>query len=312
MRCLPQKFRAYRTAVAVASATGLCLVGVAPASMAQPLLGPSNTVQMRAATTTPGQSQAAAPVRPRPYLVLGDSISAGYQPGRGDDRTGGYARGVARGLRAAGTPVRITNLACTGETTTTMRQGGRCRYQRGSQRAAALAFLRANPDTAFISVSLGANDTLACVDRRRRTVDSRCTQRAARTMRTNLTSTLTELRRVAPRARIVVLDYYDPFQAGYLRGERALGDLAGLMRTQVNVTVRGAARDAGVRVAYVSAPFDDGWVRRVDLPGHGKVPVRVARICTWTWMCSRSDIHPNDEGYRVIAGAVLSSLTRRR
>ena len=28
------------------------------------------------------------------YLAMGDSLAAGYQPGQGDDRTGGYVGGV--------------------------------------------------------------------------------------------------------------------------------------------------------------------------------------------------------------------------
>ncbi|WP_082043740.1 SGNH/GDSL hydrolase family protein [Mobilicoccus massiliensis] len=252
----------------------------------------------------------------RPYLVLGDSLSAGYQPGQGDEKRGGYAARVASGMARRGTPVRITNLACTGESTSTMRTGGRCAYREGSQRAAALAFLRAHPDTTLVTVSLGANDLLRCLSERGRTyrVDVRCTQRSVGRLRPRLTSLLTELRRAAPNARILVLDYYDPFQAAYLRGTstRVAASLSGIVRTRVNAAVRGAARDAGVRVAYVTEPFDDGWLRRVDLPGHGRVPVRVARICTWTWMCSRGDIHPNDQGYRVIGDAVLTSLTRRR
>jgi len=217
-------------------------------------------------------------------------------------------------MRRAGTPVRITNLACTGEDSVTMRRGGRCRYREGSQQRAALAFLRAHPDTALVTVSLGANDLLRCADRRRGTADSRCVARHVRDLRPRLARTLTELRRAAPHARFVVLDYYDPFQAATVLtpATRGRGATAGLVRTQVNMAVRGAARDADARVAYVTDPFDTGWARRVDLPGHGRVPIRVARICTWTWMCSRGDIHPNDRGHRVIGGAVLAAVQRRR
>ena len=177
-----------------------------------------------------------------------------------------------------------------------------------------IAWLRAHPDTALVTVSLGANDLLGCVDRRRNTADTRCVRRNVAGLRSRLATTLTELRRAAPGARLVVLDYYDPFQAAAVLApsSRGRGATAGLVRTQVNGAVHGAARDARAQVAWVTAPFDDGWTRRVDLPGHGRVPIRVARICTWTWMCSRRDVHPNDEGYRVIAGAVLTSLTRRR
>lgn len=259
-------------------------------------------------------SAAAGGIRPRPYLVLGDSISAGYQPGQGDDPGGGYVARVSAGAAQRRAPLAVTNLACTGENTASMRRGGTCRYRQGSQQAAALAFLRRHPDTALITVSLGANDLLRCADRERTSVDATCVRRSAGAMRTNLSATLTELRCAAPNAFIIVLDYYDPFQAATLLGRRgrAVSQVPSTVHSQVNVVIRGAARDAGARVAYVTEPFDRQWWRRVDLPGHGRVPIRVARICTWTWMCSRVDIHPNDQGYRVIGDAVLTALSRRR
>ena len=43
------------------------------------------------------------------------------------------------------------------------------------------------------------------------------------------------------------------------------------------------------------------------LPGAGTVPLNVARICTWTWMCAPPpvgpNIHANATGYKVIAAA---------
>ncbi|MDO5629834.1 MAG: GDSL-type esterase/lipase family protein [Mobilicoccus sp.] len=272
-----------------------------------------------APTSTASVSSVAPAVAaaPRPYLVLGDSLSAGYQPDRGDDPRGGYAARVAEGMAQRGQALRITNLACTGESTSTMRDGARCSYRQGSQQAAALAFLRANPDTALVTVSLGANDVLRCAGASATAdaadaVDTRCVQQRVRALRPELARQLTELRRAAPQARVVVLDYYDPSQAGYLvdRRTRSVGNLASMVRTQVNMAVRGAARDAGVRVAYVTEPFDDRWTRSVATDEYGILPIRVARICAWTWMCHRTDIHPNDEGYRVIGDAVLTSLRR--
>ncbi|TWP36468.1 hypothetical protein [Leekyejoonella antrihumi] len=41
---------------------------------------------------------------------------------------------------------------------------------------------------------------------------------------------------------------------------------------------------------------------------YGDLPQNVANICTWTWMCSRQNIHPNDAGYAVIAKAVVNAI----
>jgi len=44
-----------------------------------------------------------------------------------------------------------------------------------------------------------------------------------------------------------------------------------------------------------------------SMPGHGTVPVDVAKLCALTWMCAAPpygpNIHANDEGYQVIATA---------
>jgi hypothetical protein len=45
----------------------------------------------------------------------------------------------------------------------------------------------------------------------------------------------------------------------------------------------------------------------------GTVPLAVARICIWTWMCVRGrtpDIHPATAGYEVIATAYLAQTKR--
>jgi hypothetical protein len=43
----------------------------------------------------------------------------------------------------------------------------------------------------------------------------------------------------------------------------------------------------------------------------GTVPLAVKQICRLTWVCDpayNSDIHPNDEGYRVIAQTFLAEV----
>jgi hypothetical protein len=63
----------------------------------------------------------------------------------------------------------------------------------------------------------------------------------------------------------------------------------------------------GIPVANVFAAFDSTNTSLV-----GGVPVNVERICQWTWMCSETfgpNIHPNSEGYGVIAQAFHDVLT---
>ncbi len=55
---------------------------------------------------------------------------------------------------------------------------------------------------------------------------------------------------------------------------------------------------------------------QATLPGAGTVPLNVARICQWTWMCAPPpvgpNIHANAAGYQVIAAAFQQVIGRLR
>lgn len=251
------------------------------------------------------------------YLSLGDSLAAGYQPARGgraagDDPTGGYVGVVAAGLTRRGERLRVTNLACTGETTATMLTGGRCAYPQGSQLAAARAHLRAHRDTRLVTVTVGANDVRSCLAGGG--IDYRCAWRELAMVGRNLDAILTAVRREAPQARIVVLDYYNPYLAARLTGSRGhrLAVGATMIQTRLNAVIRREAADHGARTARIAAAFDSTDLRQIDAPGIERVPRNVARICAWTWMCSAQDIHANDTGYDIMGKAVLARLAEPR
>ena len=60
--------------------------------------------------------------------------------------------------------------------------------------------------------------------------------------------------------------------------------------------------------AFSSADLTD----TAALPGVGTVPLNVARICEWTWMCAPApvgpNIHANAAGYQVIADAFEQAI----
>ena len=114
-------------------------------------------------------------------LALGDSLAAGYQP---DDRSAsppvdpstgfpdqGYPGGYAADLAAA-RHLLLVDLACPGETTTSMvgtPAKVRCetdysaQFGTSSQLSAALEFLATHKgEVALVSIDLGANDIEAC------------------------------------------------------------------------------------------------------------------------------------------------------
>lgn len=283
-----------------------------------------------AATATPaptgsGARPTAAPARTTAtvhYLALGDSLAAGYQPAHGrraagNDPQGGYVGVVASGLPALGMArlgdrVRVTNLGCTGETSATMVGGGRCGYRGGSQLAAARTFLRAHPDTALVTLTIGANDVRKCLTGS--DLSWRCTDDVLDALDTRMALVLDTVRTHAPSARVVVTDYYNPYLAARLTGRdgRRLAIASNIVHSRLNAVIRRQAADHGARTARVAAAFDSQDITRIQAPGIGRVPRNVARICEWTWMCRVKDIHPDEQGYAIMGRAVLTRLSQKR
>ena len=245
------------------------------------------------------------------YLAMGDSLAAGYQPGMGDDRAGGYVGDVLTHIRASAPKTRLVNIACSGETTVTLIDGGRCSYDEGSQLAAARAFLAAHGQfTRVVTIDIGANDITRCAAGG--VFDQGCFLRQAGIVHTNLRAILAVVRSGAPHARIVVLNYYNPFLAAWLTGasgqELARTTTGGLVA--FNAGLAFAAGTVNGSTADVSAAFDSTTWTLVPAGPTMVLPLNVLRICQWTWMCSTADIHANDMGYAVLAGAVTAALDR--
>ena len=259
---------------------------------------------------------AAASAKPDPsagratswYLALGDSLAAGYQPGVGDDRTGGYVGGVLSALQESAPKAKLRNLSCSGATTTSMLGEDRCTYEQGSQVDAAVAFLAAHKTKVdLVTIDIGANDVTPCA---RGTVDVACAIGAVGTVERNLTAILGRLRAATgPQTQIVVLNYYNPFLAAWLTGQA--GQQVAALTTQLQAMLNGAvarsAASADADVADVATAFRSTNTTPVAT-AYGTIPTNVATICAWTWMCSRSDIHANDTGYAVLADVVAGRL----
>ena len=245
---------------------------------------------------------------PQWYLALGDSLAAGYQPGVGDDKTGGYVGGVLATLKQQNPNVRLTNLACSGETTTSYTTGTVCPAKR-SQQGEALHFLKGHRNQpGVITINLGSNDIDKCV--KNGSIDQACVAGGLQSVAANLPPILQKLHATAPNARIVVLDYYNPFLAAYLLG--APGQLIAKQSAGVATTFNGeigqAAATIDAPVADVATAFQsDDWTP-ISAPPFGTLPTNVARICEWTWMCTKQNVHPDDAGYAVMASAVAPYL----
>lgn len=248
------------------------------------------------------------------YVSVGDSLAAGVQP-IGDPadlyRTdSGFAEQLLGIAREQDSRLRLMNFGCPGETTTTMINGGICGYPHGSQLDEAVAFLGATRSTvAFVTVAIGANDFPYPADE--------SVPVGAASIGTNLPAILAALRSAAgPDVPIVGMTIYDPLLAAWLKGPAGRNYAVNVAAPQmglVNGLLRGIYADAGVGVADVESSFSSNdFATLVDLPGPGQVPINVARIYQWTWVCAPAplgpDNHANTIGYGVIARAFADVL----
>lgn len=246
--------------------------------------------------------RAAATTGPQWYLALGDSLAAGYQPGKGDDKTGGYVGGALRMLKLQNPNVTLTNYACSGEDTTTFTSGAICGGSpQQSQQAKALTFLKKHANTkGVVTIDLGANDIQRCV--KGTNIDFTCLQNGLKDVATNLPAILQKLHGAAPKAKIVVLNYYNPFLAAYLLGSQGqqIAKLSETLAKSFNGEIATAAATINAPVADIAKAFLSDADTPLVTTSFGKVPTNVARICTWTWMCSLQNIHANDQGYTLM------------
>jgi lysophospholipase L1-like esterase len=248
------------------------------------------------------------------YVSVGDSLAAGVQP-TGDPgslyRTNeGYAEQLLGTARSRWPTLSLEKLGCPGETTQTFIDGGICSYDHGSQLDEAVAFLKAHRSfVAFVTIDIGAND-FPCQE-------AQCVPAGVATIQTNLPTILARLRAAAgPNIPIVGMSIYNPFLASWLLGPDGQ-EIAQASQTQLLGPVNGLFRSlygaAGDPVADVEGAFSSNdFATLVDLPGVGTVPVNVARICEWTWVCAPPPLgpnnHPNAAGYGVIARAYADVL----
>jgi lysophospholipase L1-like esterase len=238
---------------------------------------------------------APASSNPTYYISLGDSLAQGLQPIGGPvsrESPPGYNQGYADQLfklvRDEYQQLRELKLGCGGESTTTLRFGGLCSYEHGSQLAEAVAFLQENAARiAFVTIDIGANDALS--------------GGGAAAVAQNLPPILTALSAAAgPGVPIIGMNYYDPFVAPVWFQTQSLAALQARVTASValNDFLEGIYQAFGMEVADVESAFSVTDLTLVD-----GTPVNVLRACAWTWMCSA-----HTDGYGVIAGAFLAEL----
>lgn len=256
------------------------------------------------------------------YLALGDSLAAGVQPnasGQSVITSQGYASDIAADLQRRDDDMKFVNLACPGESTDTMLNGGcPAPHAYADQTDAAVAFLKAHQHARIlVTIDIGANDVDDCLSQG---INQACVAQGINDVATNLPQILTKLKAAAgPRTNFSAMNYYDPFLAEWLAGpagQQLAAESVKLGET-LNGVLAGAYGAFHIPVVDVSGRFDtEDFTPLVPLTPTVEVPLNVARICQWTWMCAPApvgpNIHANKTGYEEISDAFESVLRDER
>ena len=269
--------------------------------------------------------------RPLRYVALGDSFSSGegnppYRPATDSlllphdlchRSYAAYPQLVAARVSAPG---HWSFWACSGARIVDMTNANHQNPIEPAQLDRIAPPGRSNPGVDLVTLTLGGNDAqfsavwISCLASHavpllgtcNATWRSRLTE-AIHALRTSLPSVFRALRARAPRARIVVVGYPDPFPASLPGSSRctewfAPSDIRWLGRAggTLNGTIRAAVRASGTRITYL-APTGfaghDACSRRPWFNGLELDPLRV-----------RGSFHPNRAGQRQLARDVLAVL----
>jgi lysophospholipase L1-like esterase len=205
-------------------------------------------------------------------------------------------------------------LGCSGETTTTILTGGKCtaRYPVGtSQLQVAEQFLRDHSgDVTHLTLDIGANDVAGCAAGG--SIDFACVVKGTTTITTNLQTILDRITAADGKQPLSAgMTYYDPFLASWLsglQGQLTAAASVALLDT-INTVESLEYVEHGFKVADVAMAFhsNDFGHKRTVAP-YGSLPRNVADVCELTYMCSLQNIHPNVQGYQLIADTFAARL----
>lgn len=250
---------------------------------------------------------------PHYYVSLGDSLSRGYMPGSGDTDQG-YPDDLFATLQARDPSLQLVKLGCSGETTGTMINGGKCtdRYPVGiSQLDVAEQFLRDHRgEVTYLTLDIGANDVDGCASGG--SIDPACVTQGILTITQNLNTIVSGLTAASGRLpRSIGMNYYDPFLAAWLTGPQGqVVAAASVVLLEGLNTVESAEYVLyGWRVADVATAFHSlDFINKRPAPPFGLLPQNVAYVCNYTFMCSQQNIHANVAGYQLIADAFAKHI----
>ena len=227
------------------------------------------------------------------YLALGDSLAFSYQPDLNYDD--GYADDFYIDLHAQGVK-HLANLACPGETSTTLIKGGcaipllRKFPYLGSQLNAALFYLMLHRgQVSPVTLDIGSNDVSHDINQKTCVINTTKFANDLAILDANLTSSILPKLHNALVVNgkltgdLIVLNYYDPYQ-------NTCPNTVPYMQ-KVNQHLANDVNGYGTMADVFSA--------------FGGATTPNANICSYTWECSIfHDVHSTDVGYRTIASTL--------
>ena len=265
------------------------------------------------------------------YVSLGDSLAWSYTKtptGAVSQTAKGYSEVLAakaRRMKKYGAKLTLKKFGCPGETTASYlsgnasaRVGGAtCDFLSKSQHADSLAYIKKNRKRiGFITINVGNNNFTPCAAGA--SVNIPCVQQGSAALDRDLPKIYRELRKAAgKKVRIAVFNVYDPFLALYLRGAdyRELALLTVDLAREISKTITDYGKKQKFRLADAFGAFKTNETKNTTTVNGQPVPVAVAQICAYTFMCQPPpvgpDIHPNDAGYAALATAAAKALKIR-
>lgn len=256
-----------------------------------------------------GSTPAGADTTAGPYdLAMGASLVTGVGSTTGEDYVDdlyAYAQPLVPGLQ-------LDNLGCSGETTATMINGGHChKYVTGSQLGDAEQIIEDNPgQVAFVTLDIGADDVLGCAPGG--VIDQTCFETGLAQVEADISQIVAGLRSASSTVPIVGMTYYDPYLADWLEGPSGQSEAKQSVKLlkQLNGVLTAAYAADDVTIASAFKTFDTTDFADQSSWDGQTVPLNVANICSWTYMCTGSGptIHCNDDGYAQLADAFEKAL----
>ncbi|ANW21669.1 SGNH/GDSL hydrolase family protein [Streptomyces clavuligerus] len=269
------------------------------------------------ASAESGDSRSTAAADPTYYVSLGDSLASGFQPDVQRDTNLGYTDKLFAQLKQTDPNLRHIKLGCSSETSATFINGGFCTYKDSAnktvgQLAKAVDFLTVNAARVkFVSLNIGGNDLRACFVNG--AVDQACTLRTLKALDTNVGRITAAVNGASSATtNLAAANTYNPFLVSFLsgaQGQKTAFETAGAQQAFNEILARHFKANHFTLADFSTAFQSFAFTPEADLPGGGKAPANLVKLCQETFACGPlRDIHPTPSGHQLLADTMRPAL----